>query len=128
MGGGDHLADAAPVHSAQREIEQDRRQHGGKDQRPLAAAAVFGLPLRSSLRGFGAGLVLHIHEVVTDHVEDDHVTVLDAAHVRMAHLDVELGERTEFSAIAAGEGDGAAADGIAVFDGAQHVGRVRRSR
>src|SRR5689334_10185692 len=71
---------------------------------------------RYSLSGFG-GAVFHIHKVVRDHVQHDHVTVFDAAHVRIGYLDVELRERTQFPAVPAGQCDGVAADRISIFDG-----------
>src|SRR5579864_694249 len=39
-----------------------------------------------------ARLLFRLHEVVADHVANDHVGVFDAAHVGGGHLDMELGE------------------------------------
>jgi len=52
------------------------------------------------------------------------VRVFYAAHVRGGHSDAQLGERGEFAAVAAGESDGPAANGVGVLDGADHVGRI----
>src|SRR5690349_3539446 len=62
-------------------------------------------------------LVLLFHEVVAHHVHHDQVQVFDAAGVFVIHLDVHRAARAELSAIAAGEGDGGAADRIGVLDG-----------
>ena len=62
-----------------------------------------------------------IHEVVADHVADVHVSVFDAPHVRHGNLNVELSLGAEFAAVAAGQGNGAAADGVGVVHGQDHV-------
>ena len=58
------------------------RTHDQTLRRPAFSA----LPTRPGA-GCRSGLCLHIHEVVTDHVHHDHVSVLDAAHVRVGNLD-----------------------------------------
>ena len=52
---------------------------------------------------------------------DDHVAVLDAAHVRFRHANLHARQGAEFAAVAAGHGDGFAPDRIGVFQRAQYV-------
>src|ERR1017187_9565528 len=57
--------------------------------------------------GRHGGRPLRVHEVVADHVHDDGMYILDAAHVGMGSLQVELRHGAEFAAVAAGERNGA---------------------
>ena len=67
----------------------------------------------STPKCFGTTKLLNnfrIHEVVANHVADDHVTVFDAAHVEIIDVDVELDQRAELAPILAGKPDRVAAD------------------
>ncbi len=74
-----------------------------------------------------SGGFLGIHEVVADHVGDDHVRVFDAAHVRVGNLNIEFREGTEAASISARQRYSVAAGRSGVFDRTEHVRRVARS-
>src|SRR5580698_154074 len=51
-----------------------------------------------------------IHKVIPDHVAHVHVSILDASHMLHGYLNIQLGLGSQFAAVAAGQGYGAAAD------------------
>src|SRR5436190_13088685 len=68
--------------------------------------------------------LIEVHEVVPDHVTDDHVRVLHAARVRGRNQDHDVRHGRQFAAVPAGDADGPAADPVGVFEGPQDSGRV----
>src|SRR6185312_5246978 len=52
------------------------------------------------------------HEVVGNHVANDEVGVFDSSHVLHRHLDIQLGQASQFPAVAARQGNGLAAGAI----------------
>ena len=62
-----------------------------------------------------------VHEVVADHVHDNHVGVFDSPHVRMRYLEIELRHAAKLASVAPGQRDGPASYRVAVFHRAQHV-------
>ena len=65
--------------------------------------------------------LLPFHEPVADHMQHDHMKVLDPPGVGMGDLNIDLGQRPQAAAIPARQSDRPAADGVAVFHRAQDV-------
>lgn len=51
-----------------------------------------------------------VHEVVGDHVTDDHVAVFNAPHVEIIDVDIEFHQGTKLASILARQTDGVATD------------------
>jgi len=51
-----------------------------------------------------------VHEVVGDHVTDDHVAVFNAPHVEIIDVDIEFHQRSKLASILARQTDGVATD------------------
>src|SRR6267154_32867 len=95
-----------------------RRKESTHDHTLRRGFSFGGSPSRGWMR------VLLFHEVVADHVHHHHMKIFDAAGVCVGDLNIELRQGAQPSALAARESDSPAADGIAVFHGAQDIGRV----
>src|SRR3954451_6233269 len=68
--------------------------------------------------------LIEVHEVVPNHVTDDHVSILDAARMRRGNQHHDVRHGRQFAAVPAGDADGSATDPVGVFEGPEDSGGV----